>query len=357
MDTTLIKKNIADIRNKLIAIENALETNTPIPIPTPTPAPVPPNAGTVGTKLHVWVYPGAPALDASNTYKNNKVDVIRVEYFKLLPTGVVQQINEDPNDLGSTKNAFSVANVKEIKAYSSEQLVTLSGDYEGLRGLASASNKLTAAVNTLKNFVVTQGLTGMDIDIEGFGSWTSADYNTYVSFLGALGTALHGAGKKLAVCGPNWTSGFDKTPFSCGWNWNTFVSLPIDYMTPMIYDWQWDYGGGTPVSPLAWIGEWSERMLALFGAERLVIGIPSYGYSGTQGKWDITILTLDQIKAANGYSGGTRDASSAEVFKTVGGKVYCSNDKISMNAKKAKAESKGVKALAVWHAGGGNDWF
>ena len=367
IDATALKSYIANIRTSLTAIEKLLPTTpspapaptpTPTPTPTPAPVPIPAPAPTPSTtmKYHVWVYPGAPALDASNTYKNNKIDVIRVEYFRLdSATGAMIQINENPQDLNSTKNAFSAANVTEIKQYSTEQLVTVSGDADGLR-LLVVPTKLTAAVNTLKSFVVNNGLTGIDIDFEGFGQWTATDYATYLTFLKSLGTALHGAGKKLAICAPNWTSGFDSSPFSF-WKWQDFVPLPIDYITPMMYDWQWDYGGGSPIAPLNWISEWSGRLIAIFGAARVVIGLPSYGYSGTNGKYDITILTLDQIKAANGFTGATRDASSAELFKTVSGKFYCSNDTTSLNAKRAAATSKGIYQISVWHAGGGNMFF
>jgi len=302
------------------------------------------------------VYPGAPAMDADQTYKTNKIDVLRVEYFRLQSTGVLQQLNEDPGNLSGTKNAFSAANVKDIKAYSSEQLVTVAGDHEGLRAL-SAAGKITTAVSTLTAFVVKNGLTGVDIDIEGFGSWTAVDYTTYKSFLKALSTAMHSSGKKLAVCFPNWSSPFDQPPLTCGWKWGDFVPFDIDYVTPMMYDWQWDQGGGTPVAPIAWISEWSTRLITIFGADKLVIGLPSYGYVGTRGKWDIKILTLEQIKAVNGYDGGKRDAASAEVFKDLGGKVYVSNDSISLNAKRKAAEAKGIKMFAVWHLGGRNEWF
>jgi hypothetical protein len=332
-------------------------TPAPAPAPTPAPAPAPAPAPTPSTwKYHVWVYPGAPAMDASDTYKNQKIDVIRAEYFTLLENGDLRQLNEDPNDLGGTKNAFSVANVREIKSYSSEQLVTLSGHTEGLNSLGSSS-KLDSAVRTLVQFAIDNDLTGIDVDIEGFGGWTPANYKTYITFIRNLGNELHAVRKKLAICAPNWTSPFDHPPLTCGWNWQDFVPLPVDYMTPMMYDWQWDHGGNTPVAPLDWISEWTDRLMKIFGPDRLVIGLPSYGYYATPGQWDVVLLTLDQTKAANGYYGGSRDPASAEIFKRVGSKVYVSNDNVSLNAKKKMVERHGCRAVSVWHAGGGNEWF
>ena len=344
-----IKETLTDVKAKITDLEKLINEIPVAPAPTP-------DDSTTGVKYHVWIYPGAPSEDAADTYHNNKIDVIRVEYFRLLPTGNLQRINEVATNLAGTKNAYSAANVKDIKAYSSEQLVTVSGTGEGIRAMYTSSTKITAAVNTLKTFVVNNDLTGIDIDFEGFGEWTIKDYSSYLNFLKTLGTALRSAGKKLAVCGANWTSGFDNSPYACGFNYKDFIDLPIDYVTPMMYDYQYDHGGGTPVTPLGWLTEWTDRLLKIFGPDRLVIGLPSYGYTATKGKWDIAIKTLGQIKEANGYDGGVRD-SNGEVFKTVGTKVWVSNDKVSMNRKKDVVVSLGAKHISVWHAGGKNDWF
>ncbi|ORX90905.1 glycoside hydrolase [Basidiobolus meristosporus CBS 931.73] len=306
-----------------------------------------PSINLAPSKLQAWVYYGAPAQNASDVYKNNAIDVLRVQYFNLLDNGDLKLIKEDRSDLFSTKNAYSQENVRELKQYSQEQLITVSGHVTGMR-----ATNYTQIVRTLVDFVKEHNMTGIDIDFESFNKWTARDYTKYKDFIQALGTELNQAQRKLAICGPMWTS--KESPFQ--WKYEDFKSLPVNYVTPMVYDYQWDYGGGSPITPLGWLKTWTETMLKIFGKNRLVIGIPSYGYLATKGKYDIKNLTLQQIKSQNGYKDGKRDPSSGEVIKTVGNKVYVSNDRESMVTKRKLVESLGVSQISVWHLGG-NDWF
>ncbi|ORX99868.1 glycoside hydrolase [Basidiobolus meristosporus CBS 931.73] len=305
------------------------------------------------TALHAWIYYGAPAQNAPDTYKKHKIDVLRPQYFNLLDDGSLQRIDEDPYDLYTTQNAFSEKNISELKMYSKEQLVTISGHVTGMRNaFAKRATNYTGIVDILVDFVNEHQLTGIDIDFESYNLWTKTDYTNYKHFISVLGSKLHKSSKKLAVCGPMWTS--SHSPHQ--WKYIDFVNLPVDYITPMVYDYQWDYGAGQPTCPLAWLKRWILMMKKLFKNERLVIGLPSYGYTASLGQYNIKNLSLEQIKHLNGYHGGIRDNSSAEIIKVVGNTVYVSNDRESMNVKRKLVESLGATQVSVWHLGG-NDWF
>ncbi|ORY08386.1 glycoside hydrolase [Basidiobolus meristosporus CBS 931.73] len=303
-------------------------------------------------KLHAWIYYGAPGQDAPATYKRHKIDVLRVQYFNLLTTGQLERIDEDPDELFDTQNGFSEENVRELKQYSTEQLVTVAGHVAGLRALTSDEAILSTAVSILVDFVTEHQLTGVDIDFESYGKWTGEDYAGYKAFLSTLGARLHSLGKKLAICAPVWTT--DHCPLQ--WRYEDFVPLPVDYITPMIYDYQWDHGGGQPICPLAWLKRWTITISKIIPNDRLVIGIPSYSYCAVEDEYEFKNLTLDQVKDRGGYAGGRRDPLSAEIVKKVDGLVYVINDQHSLNVKRTVLENLGVKQLAVWHLGG-NDWF
>ncbi|RKO94688.1 hypothetical protein BDK51DRAFT_49786 [Blyttiomyces helicus] len=268
-------------------------------------------------KYQGWIYPGYPAQNSAATYPQNKSDVLKPEYFTITDSGILSLIQYFPTNPSDTSNAFSIQNIADIKANSSEQYVT------------------NNAINILVSFVVDNALTGIEIDFENFGQWTSTDYTNYKNLLMALSKDLHAKGKKLSVCGPTWSGDPAISPFP-NWNYSDFVSLGIDQMCPMIYDNQYDVGGGGPVF--------------------LVAGIPAYGYTATSGKWDIKILTLDQVKALNGYSSATRDPNSGEMILNVGDKVFVSSDSTSLDLKREVLIKCGVKYVSVWHLGG-NDWF
>ncbi|ORX93705.1 glycoside hydrolase [Basidiobolus meristosporus CBS 931.73] len=312
-----------------------------------------PTPGNPPTTFHAWMFYGAPAQNAAQTYKRYTIDVLRTQYFNLLDDGNLQLVYEDSSDLYNTQNAYSERNIAELKRFSKEQLVTISGHISGMRqAFSKLSTNSTHIIQTLVDFVNDHRLTGIDIDFENYNQWTSKDYSDYKSFVTSLGKRLHESNKKLAICGPMWTS--EEPPFQ--WKYEDFVNLPIDYVTPMIYDYQWDYGGGAPICPLEWLRKWTLKMKRIFHSDQLVIGLPSYGYTAKRGKYNIRNLTLQQIKRLDGYHGGRRDNSSAEVFKFVGDTVYVSIDRKAINAKRRVVESLGVRQISVWHLGG-NDWF
>lgn len=306
-------------------------------------------------KYCAWIYPGAPATNAPDTYKKYKIDMLRPEYFTVTEAGILTRVDEDKSNLYATANAFSEANVAEVRKYSKEQMVTVSSGAEGMRKFLSNSEAMKKGVQTLVDFVVKYGLTGIDIDFEQFSSWTADDYKLFKSFMLLLGNSLHSKVKKLALCGPMWTSPFNESPFP-NFDYKDFKTLPVDYISPMTYDYQYDYGGGAAVCPIDWLTSWAVNMKKLFPVNKLIMGIPSYGYTATTGKWDIKILTLEQIRRANGYSGGRRDGKSGEVFKQVGNKMFVSNDTVSLGLKRDALVKQGITMISVWHLGG-NDFL
>src|SRR5205807_3987928 len=112
--------------------------------------------------------------------------------------------------------------------------------------LITDQTKMTNAITTIKHFLDTVHFTGAEIDFEGFGQWTPQQYTGYKNFLTQLGNTLHQNGYKLMVDGPG---DIDVTN-TYQWHYADFNTLPLDYIVVMEYDWQYDYGAGTPVAPL-----------------------------------------------------------------------------------------------------------
>jgi spore germination protein YaaH len=315
--------------------------------------------------LCAWIYPGAPAWSADNKnhlnpkdmYHTYHIDILRAQYFSITADGSVSLISEDPTNMEVTANGYSTANVADLKAYSSQQYTTVSGIMPGIRQLWNNSWNANAVITILVSFVVSNGITGVDIDFENFNQWSADDYIKYKQFITNLGNTLHSYGKRLIVCGPVWTSSVSPFP---NWNYLDFVSLPIDYISPMTYDYQWDFGGGAPIAPLDWLSVWAVNMLAIFPAVKLIMGLPAYGYTATSGQYDIKIKTYNQIIEAS--AGATRDLSSCEMMlvspvssgSASNVKVY--NDNVSLITKRAVLVNAGIKIISVWHLGG-NLWF
>ncbi len=297
-----------------------------------------------------WIYPGAPACNALNEFSDGRrVTVLKPLYFNLLNSGNLQELNVAT--VGC--NGYSPANISLIKQYSQKQFVLVSGVTAGVTALTDASTKMTDAINTLTTFVTTNRLTGIELDFEAVSDWSGATYQNFLAFVTHLGNALHAQNKQLMLDGPAITSaGYPN------WKYEDFKNLPVDYLVAMAYDYQYGPGIGSPVSPLSWIHQvvtWMKTTIE--DPNRIVIGLPSYGYHGPEGQSrPITNDTYAQTQQVAGYQQATRDSASGELFFTHAGTFYDYSDSQTLDMKRQVVINAGIKNISVWHLGG-NQWF
>ncbi len=299
-----------------------------------------------------WIYPGAPACDAGKEIADGRVlHVLKAEYYRLNDAGrlVLRTASRDGC------NGYSAANAAAVKKFSQHQYVTVSGGTIGMRAMTSNATLRTQAVSALTTFIRAIGFSGVELDFEGFGSWTAADYRNYKQFVRELGEALHADGRRLLVDGPPISNQTEQGYYQ--WRYEDFNALPVDQIVVMAYDYQYDYGAGSPVAPNAWVVgiiRWVKQRIP--DTDRIVIGMPSYGYHGFTGQYRITIDTLEQSKQFPGFTTARRDPISHEMHWQSGDTSYFTQDTISLNRKRELIESEGIKHISVWHLGG-NAWF
>jgi spore germination protein YaaH len=298
-----------------------------------------------------WIYPGPPTCDVMNEYKDGReIDTLKPQYYTLDTSGTLIQLTTENDGC----NAYSWKNVLEIKKYSKHQYVTISGNTESMDVLVTNQTKMAQAVTTLKTFLDTVKFTGVEIDFEGFPHWTPRQYNGYKKFLTQLGDTLHQHGYKLMIDGPAVLAD-DSSHYQ--WRYEDFRTLPVDYLVVMEYDWQYDFGVGTPVAPLAREQDVTRAVIGkIIDINKIVVGIPSYGYHGEAGGDSITIDTHEQTQTYSGYTTAKRDYSSAEMMFTSEGVFYDYADSQTLNAKRSLIEDLGIQNISVWHLGG-NLWF
>ena len=326
-------------------LQNNRQSTTPFAAKTPHP--------TASWKTHAmaWIYPGSPACNGANEYKDGRIiDTLKPQYYTLNTSGTLVQLTTPTDGC----NAYSPQNATEIKRYSTHQYVTVSGKITSLAALVTSQANMTQAVTTLKTFLDTVKFTGVEIDFEGFPQWTPEQYAGYKNFLLQLGNTLHQNGYKLMIDGPPVIA--DDSP-DYQWRYKDFNTLPVDYVVVMEYDWQYDLGVGTPVAPLARERAVTSDVIGkITDINKIVIGIPSYGYHGQAGEDTITIDTNTQSQTYPGYNTAKRDDSSAEMMFTSAGVFYDYADSQTLNTKRSLIEDLGVKNISVWHLGG-NQWF
>jgi len=296
-----------------------------------------------------WIYPGPPACAAPSEIADGRsIQVVKPEYFTLHDNGVLSEITD------AECNGYSAQNVATLKAHSTQQFATISGTIAGIMVLAQDTAASSACITTLTNFLQTTGFTGVEFDIEDFSSWSAEYYQAYKIVMGEIGAALHQSGAALMLDGPAISNETEQGYYQ--WRYEDFATLPVDYLVVMAYDNQYDNGAGTPVQPLAWLKNICLWMKAKLPVEKIVIGIPSYGYHGRVHSYQMSKDTYEQSERFPGFATAKRDESSAEMMWTSNGIAYDYSDMQTLDTKLQLVMQEGISNVSVWHLGG-NLWF
>jgi len=310
-------------------------------------------------QTQAWFYDAAQgdvACGASAIYLNNNIDVLKPGFI-----GVDNSGNLQIDTSSSPCNGGSPANIAAIKAHSSAQYVTVGSTDNGVtavKALVANSAKSATAIDQLVSFTQSSGFTGIEIDLEGYESWTSTLYTQYVTFLTTLGNRLHAVGKKLMIDVPAIYSQ-DQQNYYKYFTYEGLNNAPIDYIAIMCYDGYYDGTCGSPVASNSFVNntiKWAFNKIT--NHDKVVMGIPAYGYHCATGTTNFPDSTdaLSQSKTFPGYATAHRDAASYEMMWTNGGISYVYQDQTGLDLKRKLIESWGVKAVSVWFIGG-NAWF
>ncbi len=322
--------------------------------------------------VQAWFYPdasGSQACLAQGEYQDGRqIQTLKPEYFTLTSLGNLTEL--DATNPSFACNGFSTANATNTLAYSAEQYITVSGNATGVAALVASSTAMTNFMNSVTQMATSTNLTGIELDIEGFGSWSVGTTNGYYVFVTNLGNLLHSNGKKLMVdLPPIWNSATFPSTSGAQWssvnstnfynlNYQSFNGLPVDYLVILGYDYQFDWGAGTPIQPLQWVADIIQFASAkITDTNRIVMGIPAYGYFGTTGGFSLTSnQSYNDMAGQPGFNTATRQASSSELAWTNAGVSYVYNDAISLEQKRLFIENHGIKHVSIWSLGG-NKWF
>jgi spore germination protein YaaH len=319
-----------------------------------------------GVQFQTWLYPGSPGdstCTAAAEYADNRVltGALKPEYWSVQSNGSV--LLETTAD-GSC-NTFSAANVANLKAHSAYQYPTISGmTTADVHALVSSSGNRSKAVSQLTSLVVGNKLSGVDVDLEDYWSWSASDFTNYKKFLTQLATSLHAKGKRLQVDAPSMTAD------ASFYDYAQVSATGVDELVIMAYDEEFDTlpgGRCLAITPYAWLKQvTSYAQSKVPDHSRLVIGLPSYGYHAPD-PCDLNNVTgniqFSDMRKSPGFStdpaviAARRDPSSGEIRWVSGGVLYDYVDSASLTAKLKVLTGLGVTKVSVWSLGGGNPWF
>jgi spore germination protein YaaH len=148
------------------------------------------------------------------------------------------------------------------------------------------------AVTSLVDLALTNGLTGIDLDVEAVGMETggplAADTTNHTAFVTALATALHANGLKLIESVPA-TDGTSNYAYDDGYSYPALGAV-VDYMQVMTYDevgpgWSSSPSGTWPgpCSGLDWMNAIMTYAVSVMPPGKILLGLPDYGYDFSTG--------------------------------------------------------------------------
>lgn len=300
--------------------------------------------------IHAWIPLNTPDAE-TDAFDGRRIAVLKPQWGRVNSAAEGLRIFDQPED-GPRRLTPDFAN--QLRAQADAVTFFVGGRWPAIEPILIDPSAARNALDTLVTLAHTYGC-GVEIDFEGYDQWTPAAWLGYGSFLTALGNRLHAIGQTLSVDLPPLTGPDDRYLLT----YAALEPLPIDLFIPMCYDYQHEFGAGQPLAPIDWtldVFRWITNEIG--DPARIAIGIPNYGYIARPNR--LTVNSKSEIATMlNGdlTTGFQRDPASLEWFADIDGVHYRYTDAVGLTEKRRQLESLGCKNIAVWHLGGGNDWF
>jgi spore germination protein len=210
----------------------------------------------------------------------------------------------------------------------------------------------TEFINDLLDEAVRLKVDGLDIDLEAI---KEEDKDKFSDFVKQLAEKVHASDLKISVTIHARTNTV---------RWEGVLGQDIkvlaavaDEVRIMTYDYHSPGGEAGPIAPFNWMKDVANYNMKLIDKEKIVIGIPSYGYVWTK---DDTIgyqysEFMDYMKGLS-YEETVDTSSGEKVIEGRGFEGWLS-DSSAMQAKIKTMQSIGFNKFVIWHLGGIDEQF
>jgi spore germination protein YaaH len=211
-----------------------------------------------------------------------------------------------------------------------------------VRALAGDAGRLRAGAETVARRAAQLGHRGLVLDFEGH---EAADTAALRSVVAAFAAAARAAGLgSVTVAIP----ATDTIAYAA----RRLIDAGATRVLPMLYDQHWAGGDPGPVSAPGWARQWLDVRVREVGAERVVAGLPLYGYRWiAPGKGETVTHAEAVAAAARAGSRLTRDSASRTLRASLGqGEVWVTDAGL-VERLVAEVRGAGVRRVAFWYVG------
>ena len=207
------------------------------------------------------------------------LDAISPYYFVLGKSGQI-----------SGSDQPEVTNLAKSRGVKVLPMLQNSAELDEFHPLISNPEQVKSLIDQIDNLVWANGYDGFHIDFENL----NAEDRPYLTqFMAALYARLKPKGKYVTMAVPakyrdvttGWAGPFDYAA----------LAPSLDLVTIMAYDYSYSGGKDGPVAPISWVNSVSAYAASQFGAGKVLLGIPFYGYD-----WN---LTKGGKASSHSYSG------------------------------------------------------
>ncbi|MGQ9596625.1 MAG: glycosyl hydrolase family 18 protein [Thermoproteota archaeon] len=201
-------------------------------------------------------------------------------------------------------------------------------------------------ITDIVNFVVENNFSGINIDYENIPPEDRAALNSYMK---ELASKLHSYGKivTIDVSGKTWD---DTSGWGGAWDYKV-LGETCDYICIMCYDYHWSGSEAGPIGPLGWLKDVIRYALSAIPEEKIVIGIPFYGYKWL-GRNGVYLTFRQALETAKNMSVEVLfSEEDAEYHYSYGSYEVWFQGAKSIEIKVSTVLSYGIDKIAAWRIG------
>ncbi|MBK0866711.1 MAG: peptidoglycan hydrolase [Saccharopolyspora sp.] len=207
-------------------------------------------------------------------------------------------------------------------------------------------------VREIVELVEREDYEGIDIDYENL---RAGDREVFSRFVTDLGNALHAKDKTLsvAVFAKASDAGYDERNVAQDY---AAIGRAADQVRLMAYDYHWGTSPPGPIAPIGWVREIVDYAKSQIPPERIVLGVPLYGYDwvGDRGS-NLTWLQAFQLATEHRAETHYDPVSQTPWFRYTDEQgqqheVWFENS-VSSKAKFEVARGAGIRGVYLWMYG------
>lgn len=207
-------------------------------------------------------------------------------------------------------------------------------------------------LNKLVNIGLEQGFAGFDLDFEEINL---ADKDLFSQFVADLANSLHEKGLILTVSVQAQAGNLTDREASRAQNL-TQIAKSADFVRVMIYDYHNTQTQAGPITPIPEYKQVLEYMVKVVPKEKLVVGLPLYGYKWNKNKNDsVTYQDINKLLQNSQVKVNRDGVSSEQVIQYLENgvtNIVWVEDSQSIIYKAKIAREYGIYQFSFWRLGG-----